>query len=332
MEKNKEQINTVTNDKDKKGLSFFGKTKEAITRVVDQNDDGKFDKKDVSEIANKFGNTVKSGAISIKDNAEEQARNHKLKVLQPIFNETLESADFFMPKFIRVTERDKKHKDSELCKGSIGYFSNQKGMYIVNIFRDSVDVFGISFYPDCNSEFFYVDPSDRDSYISIEEYFNYLKVNRVTELQKIAQDLGAKHFRVTYKEEKNFSSRKILNGSTKVIKASTNMEHNKTEEKYTTVEIAAETDYPGHSPQKPKLKYLKKEPGIQNLIALRMDEHSPITHQLFMIKLSNSSGIKENDAMKIDAVIKSVKCSGHTSIASEARNESRRYFEYEIDF
>ena len=31
---------------------------------------------------------------------------------------------------------------------------------------------------------------------------NYLKVARVSELQKIAQDLGAKHFRVTYKEQK----------------------------------------------------------------------------------------------------------------------------------
>ena len=31
--------------------------------------------------------------------------------------------------------------------------------------------------------------------------FLYLKIARIRELQKIVQDLGAKHFRVTYKEE-----------------------------------------------------------------------------------------------------------------------------------
>lgn len=60
-----------------------------------------------------------------------------------------------MPHFIRVTERDKKRAESEVCQGAIGYWSD------------------------------------------------YLKQVRISELQKIAQDLGAKHFRVTYKEEKS---------------------------------------------------------------------------------------------------------------------------------
>ncbi len=53
-----------------------------------------------------------------------------------------------MPHFIRVTERDKKRAESEVCQGAIGYWSD------------------------------------------------YLKQVRISELQKIAQDLGAKHFRV----------------------------------------------------------------------------------------------------------------------------------------
>ena len=68
------------------------------------------------------------------------------------------------------------------------------------------------------------------------------------------------------------------------------------------------------------------------MIDMRMDEHSPLSHQKFMLKLSNSSGLKESDAVKIDAVLKSIKFAGSTSIVSEARNEAKRYLEYEIDF
>ena len=50
------------------------------------------------------------------------------------------------------------------------------------------------------------------------------------------------------------------------------------------------------------------------------------------IKMSNSSGIKERDAIKIDTVLKGMKVSGNTTVANEARTESRRYLEYEIDF
>ena len=48
--------------------------------------------------------------------------------------------------------------------------------------------------------------------------------------------------------------------------------------------------------------------------------------------MSNTSGIKENDAIRIDAVLKGMKYGSSFSVAIEARNESNRYLEYEIDF
>ena len=98
------------------------------------------------------------------------------------------------------------------------------------------------------------------------------------------------------------------------------------------MEIAAEMDCPGHAPMEPCLHFLQREPSIQTLISLRMDESSPITHQKYTLKLSNSSGIKEKDAVKIDAALKAMKFIGNTTVTSEARNEARRFFEYEIDF
>lgn len=302
-------------------------------QAADQNADGKFDLADISIITESVGNTVKQTSQTVKENIDEKTRLLELKTLQPIFTESLDSADFHISKFIRIAERDKKHAESEVCKGSIGYTSVQKGLRIVNISRDSIDSFGLMFYPDSGDEFYYIDPSERDRYISLDEYFSYLKVARINELQKIAQDLGAKHFKVTYKEEQtSFSEKKMHAHADAKVVAAVDAEHNSTQKKYSTVEIAAEMTFPGHAPIKPVLKYMQRDPSIQTLVAMRMDEQAPLLHQKFMLKMSNSSGMKENDAAKIDAVLKGMKCSGNATVSSEAKNEARRYLEYEIEF
>ncbi len=324
-------------------VSSVGKTAKGLVNTaiqsVDQNDDGKFDFSDVSAIAGTVGSAVKKGSQAVMDSAEEKARLLELKTLQPIFatqqNDdaaSLDDADFLMPKFIRVADRDKRHAESEVCQGSIGYTSDQKGLHIVNIFKDSIDAFGLTFYPDCDSEFYYMDPSDRDNYIALDEYFSYLKIVRINELKKLAQDLGAKHFKVTYMEEKTSFSSKKATVSLKSPVAKADAEHDSEKKEYTNVKIEAETTFPGHPPIQPQLKYLQRDPSVQNLVAMRMDETSPLIREKFKVNLSQSSGMKENDAVKIDAVLKGMRCSGNTTVASEAKNEARRYLEYEIEF
>ena len=238
-----------------------------------------------------------------------------------------------MSRFIRVTERDKKHAESDVCKGSIGFISNQKGLRVVNIFQDSIDAFGLTFYPDRESEFYYIDPSDRNAYIALNDYFSHLKLVRINELQKLAQDLGAKHFKVTYKEEEMSLSERKTNAKVRAQSlAAGEKEQNCSDKKFSTVEVAAEMKFPGHEPISPQLKYLINDESIKTLVAMRMDERAPLLHQKFMLKLSNSSGLKESEAVKIDAVLKGMKCSGNTTVVSEVQNESRRYLEYEIDF
>lgn len=299
---------------------------------ADQNDDGKFDMEDVSAIAESMSSSIKKGAMSLKETADEKARQMELKALQPIFLHDLDSANFLMPKFIRIAERDKRRAESEVCRGSIGYGSDQKGLHIVNIFRDSLDDFGLTFYPDSDSEFYYIDPTDRDRYISLDEYFSYLKVARITELQRIAQDLGAKYFKVTYKEEKVSFTEKAGSAHVKAVGSNAEASHHVEEKKFSAVDIAAENSFPGHMPVKPDLKYMQKDPSIQALVAMRLNETAPLLRQKFMLKMSTSSGLKESDAAKIDAVLKGMKFSGNTTVSSEVQNESRRYLEYEIEF
>ena len=325
---------------------FLDKAKKAIVDAVDQNEDGKLDLKDVSIMMGNIGATTKKKVADIMDSAKEseglwnEKRNQQRleaerNALRPIFQGDIENPDFVMPKLIRITEMDKKHAQSEICRGSIGYESIFKDYRVINIYRDNVSAFPLSFYPEKATGAYYVDPVFTDRYIAMEEYFTFLKVARVNELQKIAQDLGAKHFRVIYKEQNKDVVAKKANAALTAKMAPGKVEaggqHESAYEGASQVRIAAEMEFEGHAPIEPTLVYLKKETCIQMLISLRMGSNS-MKHQKYTLKLSNSSGIKVKDAIKIDGALNAMKCAGNVTVASEAQKEAERYFEYEIDF
>lgn len=271
---------------------------------------------------------VKNGAQVIKDGAKERTRQIEENRLQPIFRSTLDGIDFCLPKFVRIIERDKKYMESEVCQDSIGHWSEQKGERIVNIFRDSLSAFGLKLFPDTDYEFYYVDPVDEKHYIALDEYFSYLKIARINELKKIAQDLGARHFKVTYMEKRiSFSGKK-----NKVLIGKCDINFNAEEKEYSNIAIEADMTFPGHLPMNPQLKYLQKDPSIQTLVSMRMDETAPLIREKYMLELSRTSGIKEKDAIQIDMILKELKCSGNATVVSEVELESRRVLEYDIEF
>ena len=314
-----------------KGL--IDKSKEKVISIVDQDDDGKITMTDVSVVKDVVGDAMKEGAVAFKDGVDDTRKQMELKLLKPIFKDTLENADFYMPKLIRVADRDKKYSESDVCQGSIGYVSDKGGLRVVNIFNDSLGDFGLTFYPDSDCEFYYINPTDRDNYIALDEYFAYMKMVRINELQRVAQELGAKHFKVTYKEERtSFTEVKGKAGINTAKLGKLEGSRESSENKYSTVEVAAEMSMAGHAPKEPELVYLAKDENVQNLIHLRMTGGEDFHNHKISIKLSNSSGIKEKDAMKIDAALKGFKVSGNSTVTNEAKNESRRVLEYEIEF
>lgn len=314
---------------------FLSKTKDNVTKLVDQNDDGNFDGKDLGLVFDKLKDTAKNTYDTVKTNLDQNQKDRDLKNLRPIFESTLSDTDFFVSKLVRVTTMDKKHAESKICQNAIGHIDTYGGLEVINIYRDKAKYFGLTFFPNNDAELYYVDPTDHDRYIELDNYFSQLKNERISELERIAFDLGAKHFRVLYKEQTISSAKSNVNHKSKlsILKNGVNSDAdlNISTDKFSSVEIAAQSDFIGHKPQEPVLRYLKHEPHILNLIELRMNE-APITHKKMEIKLIESSGIKTNDAVKIDAAIKAMRFESRTSIVAEVNQESQRSFEYEIDF
>ena len=339
MEKKRIGLKSAAEEAGKAATGFIGKAKKTVVKTVDQNEDGTLDKMDASVIATTVEEAVKKASDAVREKRNQYQekrlsikREKELEQLCPIFSEDLEAPEFFMPKLIRISIMDKKHADSEVCEGAIGHRSRHEDLEIVNIYPDQVAQFGLTFFPDMDAEVYYVDPVNRDHYIALDDYFSQMKVERINELQRIAQELGAKHFKVTYKEQKKTFEAK--SGKAKVSgpgKVHAEGEHDSASKEFTSVEIAAEMTCPGHAPMEPKLHYLRKESSIQTLIAMRMS-NNPMIHQKYTLQLSNSSGIRVSDAVKIDAALKKMNCSASAKVTSEAQSEANRFFEYEIDF
>lgn len=312
------------------------KVNKMIDGVKDRIDDARV--KVVKEVTDaeldKHAKELVDAAVVAAQSFAEVINNGKdswnLKRLKPIFINDLNGMIF--SRLVRIVEREKKF-DIDVCKGSIGYWGTCKGERWMNIFKDSVSKFRLDFYPNDEVNFYYVDPTNKDSYIVLDEYFDRLKQVRVSELQKIAQDLGAKYFRVTYIKERTTLSKKAANGKGSIHKKGNgSAQMNATEQKYDRMDIAAEMSFPGHEPVMPHVRYLKYDPNIENLIKMRMDTKGPVNHQILNIKLSSSSGLKETDAVKIDMILKSLKMVGNTTVSSEVQNEAKSILEYEINF
>ena len=310
-----------------KGTSdFFDRTGKSIASALDQNGDGKLDLSDIHVVSDRI-------------NAAREAAQRKadLERLKPLFSEDFERAEFVMPKMICVNDIDKVHAENAVCKGAVGFRTVLEDMSAITIFRNCINDFRLSFYPELENGVYYVDPSDRDHYILLDEYFSFMKMQRVTELQRIAQALGAKHFKITYKERSSSSSSRTVDVSAAAKldaanKADVAISHAVSNSSMAAISIEAEMCFPGHAPVVPKLHYLNKEINVANLIEMRMDPLSPLQHQHFILEMSNSSGIKIKDAVKIDAMLKLMKFSNKNSIVSEVQNEARRILEYEIEF
>ena len=318
------KLKDLAADAGKATAGYIGKAKDKMVAAVDQNDDGKLDLKDIGRIREQIG-----------EKRDQQRQEAERKKLRPLFESDLEEPDFSMPKLIHVAEKDKKHAEAEVCQGSIGHEVQAGELNVVNIYPANASMFNLRFYPSEMSEgMYYMDPYDRDLYISLEDYFDYLRVARIGELQKIAQDLGAKHFRVIYKEQskkvEENAIKGILHGKKGVgADAEVNIENRNSQ--FAKIEIAAEMECIGGDPVEPKLKYFKKDPQIQSLVALRMNNNQ-LKRQVYTLQLSNSSSIKVKDAATINAAMVAMKVKTKVDFVSEAESESRRYFEYEIDF
>lgn len=111
-------------------------------------------------------------------------------------------------------------------------------------------------------------------------------------------------------------------------------EFSSSEKQYTNFSVAAESYFDGSGePVRPELQYYRHEQDIQNLIKMRLNgDHNAIQSKTYTLKYNSTATIKELEAAKIDAALKTLGCSGNTSVTSEVQKENRMVLEDLIEF
>jgi len=334
-----------------------------LANAIDRNGNGKIDlgdfgieesdvaevKEKTAELASKAGETAKKGAefaVKVFDDAKIELDR---KNLRPVFKDDLfagttskDLADTGKSiqsySMIVIVDKDKKHSESLACKGAIGHIATIKGMDVLNLYKDKARGLGLQFYPNISKTIYYEDPFQSNFYISLDDYFDYFKKARVSELAMIAKELGAKHVKITLNEKKKtFITAKGKANAKAGKKAGADISLEKEDSQFASMDVADEETFSGSStPVQPELTYFRNENDILKLVKMCMSRSDkdpyPITSKKYCFKCSKSSGISESAAIKIDAVIDAMGCSGTASFSSEAQRENRTEFEYFIEF
>lgn len=115
-------------------------------------------------------------------------------------------------------------------------------------------------------------------------------------------------------------------------KGGVDIETESSDKHYTFLGIADENRYPGKDPIRPVLKFWANNESIKSLVERRMDSDNPLLSKTFQLDYNTSTGIKEKEAAKIDGVLKALKFNGAGSVSEEAKSESKKRFEYTIEF
>lgn len=307
---------------------------------------------DIAEAAADKGDEVKNQLVDVRKgiavNVKKGGRFAVAKVedfkedidekrYNPVSRDRFLAEDFQVPKLIWLMDSDP-HPNIEACRDAVGYMPRIGKMRILKLIKGEVSDQKLSFYPNLNESIYYRNPYEKDLYVNLDEYFDYIKKKRVNELVDIASKLGAKYVKIVFKEEKKaFVS---LDGKKKTKEKAKGaggeeeaIELKASAKDLQELEVACEMEFTGHNnPETPELIYYKNDPDIESLVQLCMDKANPPKSKSYTLKYNRKQDINLDAAIKIDFVLSKLSMAASASVKSEVEKENRMYMEYQIKF
>lgn len=292
------------------------KSNEAIADLVDVNGDGKIDKNDIGVII------------------EKKIKESDHKKFRPIFRDQVTTN----PAIIKIVKEDKKRSENAICKGAVGYLKKLKYEDMLNIYDTHVDVIDAQFYPTLEKGVYLQNPYQHNLYIQQDEYFNYLKKACVNELEYIAQQLGAKYFKVSFSEQVSSQEQhkhQLGFGVPKGTKSQAAYERTHDVSSTSNTQVAAELEFDGHSmPTRPELVYFRNESDIEKLVLMRTqpETENKIKSKKYIFNCNSLSGISDNLAADVDVALRCSVINSENAFSKSKTNQRSTVLEYSIEF
>lgn len=282
----------------------------------------------------KVSDTVKQNGEKLGDTLSKFQDEQDRKRLNPIFIEDIEKVDFVFPAIIQVIDYDKR-LENRVCKGSIGFDTRVNATRILTVYLQYLPMLNIRLYPQPAVGVYYVNPCYHDLYIDINEFFSYMKQVRVDELEKVAHQLGARHFKVTLNVQDHAENQKSASASGRSSGSSADSSYETNSHNVANINVAADIRFSGsNDPVMPELVYFKDDTDIASLISMRMNSSSAnqIHSKTYSIKYGKSLGIQIEQKTDIQAALKLIHCKAAESFTQTLVKENNTMLEYYIEF
>lgn len=296
-----------------------------------------------AEIGKKAADSTLASAQSLVAKAQEESQKTLIKKYNPVFPDQYQGTDFGLPNLVMIVD-DVIRKDIDVCKGAIGWRSNQKGVEIFYLYDEAVAFSGLHFVPAavCDS-IYYVDPYDRSRFIRLDCYFDKMQESRLAELQQIAFSLGAKKYSVAMDDvssEKRSTSQKasaMKKDNYGVIegKVDASEERSVTSERESQRRSVAHAEFDGErQPTSPSLRWFAHDDNIRNLIAMRCSGNEIGGMKVYTMEFKGSdfATIGANTAAKIDGAIGRISAGSDFKMQSKVTEERHHKLIFQIEF
>ena len=297
--------------------------------------------KKTTKISKDAVQSAQHGAVELYDKAKSDRKIRKTKKYNAIFLDQFTAKDFFLPNLIRIVD-DAVRRDIEACEGAIGWLSIEKGMEILHLYDEAIEVSGINFVPTprCDA-IYYVDSFDRNRFINIDSIFNQAHEERLAELKHIAYSLGATRCVIQISESSTTSrlswskadlkAQDPLNSDSAILKRGW-INTNINQENRSGSIIA--TFNGSNTPVPPQLKWFSYDNNIKRLIEMRCNNQNGnnILSETLEIKGATSRTMSQKTAYSIDAIIKKIGMKSSLGMESNAMRESLSKLIFTIEF
>lgn len=292
-----------------------------------------------AEIGKKAVDGTRAGVQLLANKAQEENFKAQIKKYNPVFPDQYSSPAFGLSNLIMIVD-DVVRKDIDVCKGAIGWKSQENGVEIFHLYDEAVAFSSLHFIPAaiCDSVY-YVDAHDRSRFIRLDCYFEKMQESKLAELQHIAFSLGAKKYSVemydTSSEKRTTNQKGSLKGTIDARTASALEERNLSVENETRRESIAFAEFAGDmKPAQPVLHWFAQDDNIKNLINMRCSGEGNNEVKTYSIELKGTdfATMGVSTAVKIDAAIGRLGLGSDFNMKSKVIEERHHKMSFQLEF
>ena len=279
-----------------------------------------------------------SGAQSLVAKAQEENLKAQARKYNPVFPEQYRDVEFRLPNLIMIVD-DAVRKGIDVCRGAVGWLSNQKGVEVLCLYDEAIEFSGLVFVPAavCDSVY-YVDPFDRRRFIRLDCYFDKMQKSKLAELQQIAFSLGASKYSVEMDDmsiEKRSESQRASAKQTIKGNASASEESDVSSEKSTKHKSLAYAEFGcDRQPEKPELHWFALDDNVRNLINMRCsgENRSGMKAYTMEFKGSDFATMGASAAAKIDGALGKLSVGSDFKMQKKVTEERHQKLIFKIEF